>query len=58
MIIRLRALAGLATPLVALSAPGAMAQATTEVLAPAAVVPVTASPPAAKSWSIRLWRNR
>ena len=48
MIIRLLALAGLATALVALSAPVAMAQSTTEVLAPAAVVPVTASPPAAK----------
>ena len=49
MIIRLLALAGLATPLVALSAPVAMAQSTTEVLAPAAaVLPLPASSPAAK----------
>ena len=48
MIIRLLALASLATPLLALSAPVAMAQSTTEALAPAAVVPLTASPPAAK----------
>ena len=48
MIIRLLALAGLATPLVALSAPVVMAQSIAEVLAPAAVVPLTASPPAAK----------
>ena len=46
MIIRLLALAGLATMLVALSVPVAMAQSTTEVLAVAAVVPLPASPPA------------
>src|SRR5688572_16638915 len=48
MIIRLLALAGLATALVALSVPVAMAQSPTEVLAAAAAVPLTASPPAAK----------
>lgn len=48
MIIRLLALAGLATPLVALSASVAMAQSTTEVLAQAVVVPLMASAPAAK----------
>ena len=46
MMIRLLALAGLATPLVALSAPVAMAQSITEMLAPAAVVPLPAAPPA------------
>jgi hypothetical protein len=48
MIIRLLALAGVATPLIALSAPVAMAQPTTGVLGPTAVLPLTASPPAAK----------
>jgi len=48
MIIRLVALAGLATALVAVSVPVAMAQSTTEVLAAAAVVPLPAAPPAAK----------
>jgi hypothetical protein len=48
MIIRLVALAGLATALVAVSVPVAMAQSTTEVLAAAAVVPLPASPPGAK----------
>ena len=48
MIIRLLALAGVATPLVALSASVAMAQSTTEVLAQAAVPPLMASPRAAK----------
>jgi len=48
MIIRLLALAGLATALVGLSVPVAMAQSTTEVLAAATVVPLPASPPAAK----------
>src|SRR5688572_5024950 len=48
MIIRLLALAGLATALVALSVPVAMAQSPTEVLAQATVVPLTASPAAAK----------
>src|SRR5688572_25210559 len=48
MIIRLLALAGLATALVALSLPVAMAQSTTEVPAAPAVVPLPASPPGAK----------
>ena len=48
MIIRLLALAGLAIALVALPPTVAMAQSTTEALAPAAVVPLTASPPAAQ----------
>jgi uncharacterized protein DUF6130 len=48
MMIRLLAFAGLATPLVALSASVAMAQSIAEVRAPAAVVPLTASPSAAK----------
>ncbi|HET9386198.1 MAG TPA: DUF6130 family protein [Gemmatimonadales bacterium] len=48
MIIRVLALAGLAIALVALPPTVAMAQSTTEALAPAAVVPLTASPPAAR----------
>jgi Family of unknown function (DUF6130) len=48
MIISLLALAGLAIALVALPPTVAMAQSTTEALAPAAVVPLTASPPAAR----------
>jgi hypothetical protein len=48
MIIRLLALAGLVTTLVALSVPVAMAQSTTEALAAAAVVTLPASPPAPK----------
>ena len=48
MIIRLFALADLAIALVALPPTVAMAQSTTEALAPAAVVPLTASPPAAR----------
>ena len=48
MMIRLLAFAGLATLPVALSAPVAMAQSITEMPVPAAVVPLTASPPAAK----------
>ena len=48
MIIRLLALAAVATPLVALWAPLAMAQSTTEVLAPASAVAPTAPPPAAR----------
>ena len=48
MIMRLLALAGVATVLVALSVPVAMAQSSTEVLAAAGAVPLTASPPAAK----------
>jgi hypothetical protein len=46
--IRLLALAVLATPLVALSAPVATAQSTTGMPAPAAVLPLTTSPSAAK----------
>ena len=46
MIIRSLALASLATPLLALSAPAAMAQSTTSPLAPAVVAPLTASAPA------------
>jgi Family of unknown function (DUF6130) len=48
MFIRLLTLAGVATSLVALSAPLAMAQSTTEVLAPASAVAPTAPPPAAR----------
>jgi Family of unknown function (DUF6130) len=50
MIIRLLALASLATPLVALSAPVAMAQSTTEVLAPAAAR-IVVDPPLAEPLS-------